>query len=114
ERPVAMATLAAGFARFVGFLFPAVATPLFTLHPFGGEFAVTMAQPLAALVVILVTAVNYLSVKMSGAIQMVLTSIKVGTIVLIVIGGFLFGTKHVQDVATVAPIGHASPLATIL
>jgi len=85
ERPVAMATLAAGFARFVGFLFPAVATPLFTLHLFGGEFAVTMAQPLAALVVILVTAVNYLSVKISGAIQMALTSIKVGTIVLIVV-----------------------------
>src|SRR6266705_4100140 len=70
ERPVAMATLAAGFARFLGFLFPAVGTPLFTLHLFGGEFAVTMAQPLAALVVILVTAVNYLSVKISGAIQM--------------------------------------------
>src|SRR6266567_1604066 len=28
ERPVAMATLAAGFLRFVGFLFPVVATPL--------------------------------------------------------------------------------------
>ena len=55
ERPVAMATLAAGFARFLGFLFPAAGAPLFTLHLFGGEFAVTMAQPLAALVVILVT-----------------------------------------------------------
>src|ERR1700689_1091978 len=32
ERPVAMATLAAGFLRFVGFLFPVVATPLFTWH----------------------------------------------------------------------------------
>jgi len=114
ERPVAMATLAAGFARFLGFLFPAIAVPLFTLHLFGGEFAVTMAQPLAALVVILVTAVNYLSVKLSGAIQIGLTSIKVGTIVLIVVGGFLFGTKHVQDAATAVPVGHASPFGTIL
>src|SRR6266404_105776 len=32
ERPVAMATLAAGFLRFAGFLFPVVATPLFTRH----------------------------------------------------------------------------------
>ena len=32
ERPVAMATLAAGFVRFLGFLFPVVATPLFTSH----------------------------------------------------------------------------------
>jgi len=109
-----MATLAAGFARFLGFLFPTIAAPLFTFHRFGGEFVVTMAQPLAALVVILVTAVNYLSVKMSGAIQMGLTSIKVGTIVLIVVGGFLFGTKHVQDAATAVPMGHGSAFGTIL
>src|SRR5262249_11178603 len=32
ERPVAMATLAAGFLRFVGFLFPVVDTPLFVSH----------------------------------------------------------------------------------
>src|SRR5256885_11364281 len=114
ERPVAMATLAAGFARFLGFLFPAIGTPLFTLHFLGGEFAVTMAQPLAALVVILVTAVNYLSVKISGAIQMGLTSIKVGAIVLIVAGGFFFGTKHVENAPTAVPMGHPSPVGTIL
>jgi len=55
--------------------------------------------------VILGTAVNYLSVKISGAIQMALTSIKVATIVLIVVGGFLFGTKHVEDAATAVPDG---------
>src|SRR5246127_3897595 len=32
ERPVGMATLAAGFLRFVGFLFPVVAVPMFTFH----------------------------------------------------------------------------------
>src|SRR5438874_4089977 len=32
ERPVAMATLAAGFLRFAGFLFPVVTTLLFTAH----------------------------------------------------------------------------------
>src|SRR5437879_2716009 len=32
DRPVAMATLAAGFLRFLGFLFPVVTTPLFTGH----------------------------------------------------------------------------------
>src|SRR5713101_6100018 len=39
ERPVAMATLAAGFLRFLGFLFPVVATPLFTLHFAQYQFA---------------------------------------------------------------------------
>src|SRR5246127_4724865 len=32
ERPVAMATLAAGFLRFLGFLFPIVSKPLFSVH----------------------------------------------------------------------------------
>src|SRR5271156_1561396 len=57
-RPVAMATLAAGFLRFLGFLFPVVATPLFTTRIGAYDFTLTAAQPLAALVVIAVTAIN--------------------------------------------------------
>src|SRR5271168_9820 len=38
ERPVAMATLAAGLLRFAGFLFPIVATPLFHGHLGSYEF----------------------------------------------------------------------------
>jgi APA family basic amino acid/polyamine antiporter len=93
ERPVGMATLAAGFLRFLGFLFPVVATPLFTCHVGRFDFTFTVAQPLAALVVVAVTAVNYLSVHMSGAIQVVLTSLKIAAIALIVVAGILFG-KH--------------------
>jgi APA family basic amino acid/polyamine antiporter len=93
DRPVAMATLAAGFLRFLGFLYPGVATPLFTFHIGRFEFAFTAAQPLAALVVVAVTAINYLSVRMGGAIQVVLTSLKMATIAVIVVAGVLFG-KH--------------------
>src|SRR5271163_7304 len=63
ERPVAMATLAAGFLRFLGFLFPVVATPLFTWHLRSYDYTCTAAQPLAAVVVLAVTAINYLSVR---------------------------------------------------
>ena len=99
DRPVAMATLAAGFLRFLGFLFPVVSTPLFTGHFAGSEFTFTLAQPLAALAVLLITALNYLSVKFSGGIQIFLTSLKIGTILLIVFGGLFFGAKHVADAA---------------
>jgi APA family basic amino acid/polyamine antiporter len=101
ERPVAMATLAAGFLRFVGFLFPVVAVRMFTWHLGNYDFTFTAAQPLAALVVVAVTAVNYLSVRLGGAIQVVLTSLKMGTIALIVVAGVLYG-KH-------AAISAASP-----
>src|SRR5579859_3847930 len=94
DRPVAMAALAAAFLRFLGFIFPVVATPLHTFHFAGSEFTFTFAQPLAVIVVIFVTAVNYLSVRMSGGIQLFLTTAKIGTLVLIVLGGLLFGVKH--------------------
>ncbi len=99
ERPVGMATLAAGFLRFLGFLFPVVAAPLFTRHIGGYDFTFTAAQPLAALVVVAVTAINYLSVRMGGAIQMVLTSLKMGTIAVIVVAGVLFGKHTAFDAA---------------
>jgi APA family basic amino acid/polyamine antiporter len=106
ERPVAMATLAAGLLRFAGFLFPIVGTPLFRGHLGSYNFTFTAAQPLAALVVVLVTAINYLSVRLGGAIQVTLTCLKMGTIVVIVIAGILFGGRHVIEAAPlVAPWG---------
>ncbi len=106
DRPVAMATLAAGFMRFLGFLFPAVAAPLFAYHVGPYEFIFTTAQPLAALVVVAVTAVNYLSVRMGGAIQLLLTSLKIATILVIVLAGVFFGKHHAFEAATaVAPVG---------
>jgi hypothetical protein len=100
ERPVAMATLAAGFLRFLGFIFPVVATPLFTSHLGRYGFTFTLAQPLAALVVIAVTAINYLSVRLGGSIQVLLTSLKIGAILVIVIAGVLFGKPHAMVAAS--------------
>jgi amino acid transporter len=97
-----MATLAAGFLRFAGFIFPIVATPLFREHLGTHDFTFTAAQPLAALVVIAVTAINYLSVRMGGAIQVLLTCLKMGTILVIVIAGVLFGGRHVVEAAPLA------------
>src|SRR5262252_7483178 len=53
DRPVAMATLAAGFIRFMGFFFPVVGTPLFMVRIAHQEFTFTAGQALAALVVVL-------------------------------------------------------------
>lgn len=106
ERPVAMATLAAGFLRFLGFLFPMVATPLFTVHLGRYDFTFTMAQPLAALVVVVVTAINYLNVRMGGAIQALLTSLKIATILVIVVAGLLLGRQSpAEAVPVVRPLG---------
>lgn len=94
ERPVAMATLAAGFLRFLGFFFPVMAEPIFTGHFGGYAFTLSVAQPLAALLVLAVVGVNYLSVRFSGGVQVLLTSLKIATVLLIILGGMIFGAKH--------------------
>jgi len=89
--PVAMATIAAGFVRFTSYLFPAINTPLLIL-PIGHDgFTLAWAQPLAAAIVLAVTALNCLSVRFGGGFQLFLGSIKVGAIALIIVAGALFG-----------------------
>lgn len=103
ERPVAMATLAAGVVRFLGFFLPPLSTPWFSIHLGSDQFTFTTAQPVAALIVVAVTGVNIFSVRLSGAIQTFLTALKMGTILLIVAGGFLFAPKHFTSTPAIAP-----------
>src|SRR5581483_1338834 len=111
DRPVAMAALGAGFIRFMSFFFPAVAAPLWTGRLAHMDITFTAAQPLAAIVVILVTAINYFSVKLSGEIQVLVTSLKVGAIVIIAFGGLLLG--HKSAVMAVSPAEPLHGLGTI-
>jgi len=56
--------------------------------------------------VLAVTAINYLSVRMGGAIQVLLTCLKMGTIVVIVLAGVLFGRPNVVEATPpIAPFG---------
>jgi basic amino acid/polyamine antiporter, APA family len=97
--PVAMATIAAGFVRFTSYLFPAINTALLIL-PIGHDgFTLTWAQPLAAAIVLAVTALNCLSVRVGGGFQLFLSSIKVGAIALIIVAGALFAAPSVPQVA---------------
>jgi APA family basic amino acid/polyamine antiporter len=93
ERPVAMAALAAGFVRFLAFLFPAVATPLFSYRVGHYAFTFNTSQLIAAFIVVLATALNYFSVQMNGSIQILVTSLKMLAILVIIAGGVLFARK---------------------
>src|SRR6266516_1369960 len=77
-RPGMAAVTAAGLLRFTGFLLPSVANPIFTWHltlPFQlqpYQFTFTTAQLLAAGIIVLVTAINYLGVRTAGHFQIFL------------------------------------------
>ncbi|MGA8145476.1 MAG: amino acid permease [Candidatus Acidiferrales bacterium] len=96
-RPASTASIAAGLMRFVGFLFPVVAAPIYTFRfqlPFfashHSDFAFTWAQPLAVLALVLLTFINYLGVRLGGQVQIGLTVIKITSVVAIIVFGFFF------------------------
>ena len=97
-RPSSLGSIAAGMMRFFSFLVPGIAAPLFTVHiaipgltgwikPY--DFAFTWAQPLAVFWIAAMTGINYLGVRLGGAVQVFLTTIKI-TSVAIVIGVAFF------------------------
>lgn len=106
ERPVAMAALAAGFVRFLAFLLPAVATPLFSYHVGHYAFTFNTSQLIAAFIVVLATTLNYFSVQMNGSIQILVTSLKMLAILIIIAGGILFART-----ANIAAAPAATPLS---
>jgi len=90
-RPSSASSIAAGLVRFLGFLLPVVATPIFTLHialPGGWlkpyDFVFTWAQPLAVLWLAIMTGVNYLGVRLGGAVQVFLTAIKIISVIVVI------------------------------
>jgi APA family basic amino acid/polyamine antiporter len=111
-RPGAAAVIAAGLLRFTGFLLPSVASPIFTWHltlPFQSQsyqFTFTAAQPIAAGIIVLVTAINYLGVRTAGHFQIFLTSLKVAAAVTIVILGLTLG--RLSDPPLITPPAEGS------
>ena len=95
-KPASISTIAAGFLIFLGFFVPALKTPIFTLHflvPFTGhtsEFVFTWAQPVAAAAIAFMSIINYLGVRLAGRLQVVLTALKIGAILAVVVLGLLF------------------------
>jgi amino acid transporter len=119
-RPSSVSSIAAGMMRFLSFLLPAVAAPLFTVHiaipgltgwikPY--DFVFTWAQPLAVLWLLLMTGVNYLGVRLGGGVQVFLTAIKLASIAIIIGIAFLL-PSHVPPSAD--PVWPSSSSAGLL
>lgn len=98
-RPASAATIAAGLLRFATFLLPSLGTPIFIRHiwtPFQSQpyqFMFTLAQPLAAAMIVLVAIINYFGVRTAGRFQIFLSSLKVGVVAAIVILGLTLAGK---------------------
>jgi APA family basic amino acid/polyamine antiporter len=108
-KPASISTIAAGFLIFLSFFFPTIKNPIFTLHiplPYAAqpyEFAFTWAQPLAAAAIAFVSFINYLGVRLAGRVQVVLTVIKIGAILAVVVLGFLLAGKRAPSSTPLFP-----------
>src|SRR5664279_654761 len=115
-RPGSAAIIAAGLLRFVGFLLPSVTRPIFSwtvrlpFQPQPYQFSFTYAQPLAALAIVLVAAMNYLGVRTVGRFQVCLTALKLAAVALIL--GLGFATKNAMAVdRSVFTLSHGALVA---
>jgi len=117
-KPSSISTIAAGFLIFLSFFFPWMADTIVKIPipvPWAAEpyiFNFTWAQPLAALAIVFMTFINYLGVRLAGQIQVVLTAIKVASILAVVILGFLLAKPGAPSAFPVFPAAYSSSLLT--
>jgi basic amino acid/polyamine antiporter, APA family len=92
-RPASASSIAAGLLRFCAFLVPAIAAPIFTLRfviPFSHApytFVFSWAQPGAVAALGTIAFINFLGVRAGGRVQVVLTAIKISSVVAIIFVG---------------------------
>lgn len=113
QRPTSAAIMAAGCLRIAGFLLPSLTDPIFTLRisvPFHTElypFSFTIAQTCAAVLIAAMTVINYFGIRTAGRVQVVLTALKVGATVAIIILGLTLGKVNAAYSASSAiPFDH--------
>jgi len=112
--PVGFATIAAGFVRFASYLLPQLDKPWLTLRAGHLSFTLDEAQPLAALVVLCVTALNYLSVRIGGGVQIFLGSLKIGAIGAIIVAAAFWTGGAAGPPAPAVTLHSASVIGAVL
>ena len=119
-RPASAATIAAGLLRFATFLLPSLSAPLFIRHiwiPFQSQpyqFTCTLAQSVAAGMIVLVAIINYFGVRTAGRFQILLSSLKVAAVAAIVILGLTLVGKSTEVQILLEPSLHYTGLGAFL
>jgi APA family basic amino acid/polyamine antiporter len=119
-RPGSAAVIAVGALRFAGFLWPALASPIVTWHiwlPFQTQtysWTLTIAQALAAALILTVTVLNYFGVRAAGRFQILLTAFKIALVVAIVMLGFIPTRTSGIPTANIATPAHGVIAAFLL
>ena len=115
-KPSSISTIAAGFLIFLSFFFPWMRETIVQIPipvPGAAEpyiFNFTWAQPLAAVAILFMTFINYLGVRLAGQLQVVLTSIKVTSILAVVVLGFMLAKPGEPSALPIFPATYTAGL----
>ncbi|MDH4197416.1 MAG: amino acid permease [Candidatus Aminicenantes bacterium] len=90
-----LAALAVGFAEFLSTFFPALSmdSVVVAVGAEGTRFSVSAGQLVAAAAILLLTAVNTRGIRTSAVVQNVLTYLRVGPVVVLVVLGLTMGER---------------------
>jgi basic amino acid/polyamine antiporter, APA family len=117
-RPASNSSIAAGLLRFCAFLVPAMAAPIFTTRfsvPFSHApyaFVFTWAQIWAVAALAVFAGINFLGVRAGGRVQVVLTVIKISSVLVIIALGFLFARPGGAGIHPFFPSGYSATTLT--
>jgi APA family basic amino acid/polyamine antiporter len=107
-----LAALAVAFAEFLGSFVPVLSTGhvLFRAGLFGLGYQLSAGQIVAALSILLLTAINSFGIRSGATVQNVLTFVRLGTLAALVGLGLLFGTRSgASNFAPLFPSGLSFP-----
>jgi APA family basic amino acid/polyamine antiporter len=96
-----IAALGVAFAEYFGSFFPSLSTSKIVFSTHIGSFAynLTRGQLVAVALIVLLTAINYIGVSFGKTVQNILTVVKIGTILVFVIFGFVFARGSSIDLS---------------
>ena len=92
-----LAAVAVAFAKYFGILVPAINDDLFWTVPFSESFGLSTQRLLAVVVLFGLTVFNCTGIKNGALLQNVFTSLKVLSLLLLIIVGFSYGQGHLWD-----------------
>ena len=103
-KTASIAALAAGFYTSLADFFLVLSTVMFTLDipigPRGGALEVRYGQLVGIAVILLLSAINYLGVRLGGRVQVALTGLKVALIAGVIFAGLFSGQGHPANFQT--------------
>jgi basic amino acid/polyamine antiporter, APA family len=106
-KAASIATIATGFLLYVSYFFPFLNQVLWQTRLGAGAhswtFKLTGLQIGSALIILLVSGLNVLGVRRSGAVQTVFTVAKLSVLGVLIVGGLAFGRGSFQHFGTLVP-----------